>query len=90
MVCDVAINDTHSQKALTLPIDAVLLDADNQNFVWKAEDGKARKQLVKVGGFTSGTQLIVSEGLEQGDSVIVRGQQKVSSGTPVVNIDSEK
>lgn len=90
MVCDVAIDNAQSHQALTLPIDAVLLDADNQNFVWIADEGKARKQIVKVGGFTSGTQLIINEGLEQGDSVIVKGQQKVSNGTPVINIDSEK
>lgn len=90
MVCDVTIDNAQAQHALTLPIDAVLLDADNQNFVWIAKNGKAHKQIVRVGGFTSSTQLIINEGLEQGDSVIVRGQQKVSNGTPVVNIDSEK
>ncbi len=89
MVCDVAIDNAQAERVLTVPIDAVLLDADNRNFVWVDDQGKARKQIVRVGGFTSGTRLIVEEGLAQGDSVIVNGQQKVSSGTPVVNISNK-
>lgn len=84
MVCDVSIDNASAANVLTVPIDAVLLDSDNRQFVWLARDGSARKQVVKVTDFTSGTRLIVDEGLAQGDSVIVNGQQKVSEGTPII------
>lgn len=90
MICDVAMASTDGRTVKVVPIDAVLLDADNQNFVWLEKDGKAEKRIVTVEGMTGGTQLIVTSGLEAGDSVIVSGQQKVSQGTRVVNIANTK
>lgn len=86
MICDVALENGAATRELTVPIDAVLLDADNHQFVWVAVDGKAQKRKVEIDGITSGTRLAVKSGLAQGEQVIVAGQQKVSSGTPVVTV----
>lgn len=70
---------------VTLPSQAVLLGADNRQFVWIVQNGKAvRKEVVadelSVNGVT------VKSGLVIGDSVIVAGMQKVSTGTAVTAI----
>lgn len=85
MICNVAMALDSAECVLSLPSDAVLLDADNRNFVWLATGGKAEKRIVTVDGMTSGTRIIISSGLAVGDFVIVSGQQKVSQGTRVAN-----
>lgn len=86
MICNVSLSPDSAEHVLTLPVDAVLLDADNRNFVWIAVNGKAEKRIVVTSGMTDGTRLIISSGLLSGDSVIVSGQQKVSQGTRIANI----
>lgn len=90
MICDVVLDlpsadGKDSSKAIVLPNSAVLLDSDNQNFVWLAKNGVARKQIVSVAGMVD-NGLVISGGLASGDSVIVAGQQKVGNGTKVVPI----
>lgn len=86
MICDVAMTSDSARTVMVVPVDAVLLDANNQNFVWLAKNGEAHKQIVGVSGMTAGTRLIVDSGLAAGDSVIVSGQQKVSEGTKITSV----
>lgn len=86
MICDVTLQADSAENVLTVPADAVLLDADNRNFVWLSADGKADKRIVATDGMTAGSRIIITSGLAPGDSVIVSGQQKVSQGTRVINI----
>lgn len=79
-VADSAIN---SRGAIVLPPQAVLLSADNRNFVWLANSGKARMRYIKQGGITA-DGIIVSSGINPGDSVITAGMQKISNGTEIV------
>ncbi|MDE6368721.1 MAG: hypothetical protein K2K94_05735, partial [Muribaculaceae bacterium] len=67
---------------VTLPSQAVLLSADNQQFVWIVKDGKAMRKNV-VADELSVDGVTVKSGLSAGDSVIVAGMQKVSTGTIV-------
>lgn len=83
MICEVSVENATPRSVVVVPAEAVLLDAENQNFVWIAKDGAAHKRIVGVGGLTPSTRIIISSGLAAGDSVIVAGQQKVSDGTPV-------
>ena len=48
-------------------------------------DGRVCRQDVKTGGF-AGKGVLISEGLQEGDLVIVRGYQKVSSGMEVQTV----
>lgn len=96
MICDVNLEkapagaddeaSTPATNAFTLPQDAVLVDADNQNFVWMVSCGVADKRIVGVEGITD-NGVVVSSGITAGDSVITSGQQKVSRGTPIRVID---
>lgn len=83
---DGLINDTPalSGQQVTLPSQAVLLGADNRQFVWTVKDGKALRKYVEADEL-SADGVIVKSGLAAGDSVIVAGMQKVSTGTEVVD-----
>lgn len=84
MICDVTLEGVTPRQAIVLPLSAVLLDADNQNFVWLSVNGHASKRIVKADGITD-AGIVISSGITAGDSIIVAGQQKVSEGTPVIN-----
>lgn len=70
-------------RSVVLPSRAVLLSADNRNFVWIVRDGKAERRYVTIGGFADSGAVSLSDGVAAGDSVIVAGMGKVSTGTPV-------
>lgn len=82
MICDVRLLSETPDQAIVLPNSAVLLDADNQNFVWLAVNGVARKRTVGISRMVD-SGIVISSGLEDGDSVIVNGQQKVSENSKV-------
>lgn len=77
-------NDSSSVTSsdVTLPSQAVLLSSDNHQFVWIVKNGKAVRKEVTADELSS-NGVIVKSGLAPGDSVIVAGMQKVSTGTRV-------
>lgn len=66
----------------TLPSQAILLNADNRQFVWIIKNGKAERRFVTSDEFST-DGITVKSGITKGDSVIVAGMQKVSTGTKV-------
>lgn len=83
MVCDARLGGMAAQPtAIMLPATVVQIDIDNRPFVWTAVDGKAKKAYIGVGR-NAGSDVIVLNGLANGDKVIVKGQQKVSEGTAI-------
>ncbi|MDE6079955.1 MAG: efflux RND transporter periplasmic adaptor subunit [Duncaniella sp.] len=86
MLCNVTLTDNETHHELVLPVGAVLLDSDNNTFVWLDEGGKSVKRPVKLGGYTN-NGVIIAEGISKGESVIVKGMQKVSEGMAVEPID---
>ena len=67
--------------AIIVPANAILINKDGK-FVWVEEDGRATRRMIQISGY-SGNGVIVSEGLQSGDRVIVEGYQKVSEGMKV-------
>jgi RND family efflux transporter MFP subunit len=67
--------------AIIVPANAILINKDG-NFVWVEEDGRATRRMIQISGY-SGNGVIVNEGLQSGDRVIVEGYQKVSEGMKV-------
>ena len=89
MICSVAITEqvnSAQKQAIVLPAQSVLLSADNQRFVWLAKNGKAEKRIVEIAGMNA-EGIVIGSGLQAGDSVIVKGMQKVSTGTAVTPIN---
>jgi RND family efflux transporter MFP subunit len=68
-------------KGIVVPANAVLINQEGK-FVWVVEDGRATRRNITLSGY-SGTGVIVSEGLQIGDKVIVEGYPKVSEGMKV-------
>lgn len=84
MLCTVKLmGDSASAPAIVLPSQAVLLSADNRNFVWLASKGKAERRFVESGTITA-SGIEIASGLTRGDTVITAGMQKVSTGTPII------
>lgn len=75
-------SSTVKQSEIILPSQAVLLSSDNHQFVWVVKNGKAQRKDV-VADELSANGVYVRSGLVAGDSVIVAGMQKVSTGTEV-------
>lgn len=75
-------SDTSSTMGFSVPSQAVLLDSDNSHFVWIIKDGVAYRKLVTVDELVDNGVLITG-GIERGDSIIVEGMRKVGTGTPV-------
>lgn len=79
MVCDVYTAENSESSVIMLPANIIQINFDNRKFVWVDEDGAAKRVFVEIGECV-GENVIITNGLSQGDKVIVEGQQKVSSG----------
>lgn len=80
MVCKINLMENLSPQMI-IPAAALLTGSEGR-YLWLVKDGRAARQAVKTGGF-AGKGVIITEGLEEGDLVIVKGYQKVSSGMEV-------
>lgn len=70
------------EKAIKIPQRAVQSSPQGQSVMVVDGEGKVAPRPIKVGGM-SGTDWIVSEGLKEGDRVIVNGLQKAKPGAVV-------
>lgn len=88
MVCKVRIannNDVACDTNTNVDIASRAVQIDNQGkrYVWVVEDGKAVQRYITIADLSK-NGVLVSEGLHQGDKVIVDGMLKVSTGTNVI------
>lgn len=82
MVCSVKIWDQAEGTSLVVPNKAVQVSADDKRFVWKVQDGKVTAVQVRIGALTD-DGIVIEEGLNDGDEIVVDGYQKVSEGMKV-------
>lgn len=71
-----------NEQALTVPQQAVQRGPEGGFVMVVGDDGKAAVRQVKTGS-AQGNKWIVTDGLKNGDKVIVEGVQKVKPGAPV-------
>ena len=69
------------EQIIAVPLYTVISRNDEQ-FVYVAKDGVARKRAVKT-GFTEGWQILIRSGLEHGEKVIIQGHRTVGDGQKV-------
>lgn len=81
MVCNVQLWPGESEfvPQHVLPVNAVINMSDNQKYVWVIRDGVAHRRKVSVGMYTT-DGIIIQNGLNDGDFVVVEGQSKLSEG----------
>ena len=78
---NVALEAGTPDEKVVVPQAALIADQQGV-YVFVVEDGKAVVKRVKPGG-ESGTGIIVDQGLDGGEDVIVEGLQGVRPGAPV-------
>lgn len=86
MLCNVTVSRPDTTEVIVVPIESILLDESNRTFVWVDLDGKAHKEVVKLGNYLPGG-VVVESGLADGTKLIVSGQQKVSEGMAVTSVN---
>jgi len=74
------------KQALAVPLYAVI-SRDKEQFVYVEENGAARKKAVRT-GFLEGWRVLITDGLNAGDKVIVEGHRSVEDGQKVKVVKS--
>lgn len=81
MVARLNLSTGVSKAVVAVPTDA-LLERDGQYTAFLVEDGKAKEVQVKV-GVTSGELTEAKEGINDGDTIILKGNRLVAEGQKV-------
>ncbi|MDA3080028.1 MULTISPECIES: efflux RND transporter periplasmic adaptor subunit [unclassified Campylobacter] len=83
----VKVGGFHQKNGAKLPQIAVLQDLSNP-FVYVVENGKIAKKIVKVISQTA-TEAIISEGINDGDLVVIDNFKKIRVGLDVAPLNEE-
>ena len=84
MLCEV-IFQTNCPDVLTVPVTAIMKGAGETLYVWIKKDGVAKRFDVHTGR-THGSRIEIISGINENDSLIVRGMQKLSEGSKVITL----
>ena len=84
LLAEIKIEEYAEENVITIPLEYILQEVDGTEFIYvasKAEDGnyRAEKRYVTIGEATEG-DVIITEGLSPGESVIFKGARNVSNG----------
>ena len=82
MICKVLLSGDADVSEIVVPFHAIQIAADGNKYVWLADDGIAKRRHVKTGNLTN-NGIIVTDGLTEGDKLIIEGFQKVSEGSKI-------
>ncbi|MCG6963241.1 MAG: efflux RND transporter periplasmic adaptor subunit [Acidobacteria bacterium] len=88
MFASVALETAVHHDALVIPKSSLVLDSLGDT-VYIKDGGVARRREVKL-GFREGSAVEVLGGLEEGNDVIVLGQEGLSDGTPVATATEQR
>ncbi|HEV7380301.1 MAG TPA: efflux RND transporter periplasmic adaptor subunit [Dyadobacter sp.] len=83
MIADAEIATGQSVDAITVPTKAVIRDADDITYVYVANgENKVTRKRITASGL-KGDDVVISNGLQSGDRVVVSGQTKLKDGATV-------
>lgn len=77
---DITINSV--ENALTLPIESLHYDSENNPYVFTVENGVAHEREITT-GIQSNTDIEITEGLEEGEAIITSSIEEIEDGTEV-------
>ena len=87
MMVKATIVTNRARRVVTVPIDTLVYEGDELSiFVYSRETSEAVRRKIKLGRFFA-RRVIVEEGIDPGEPVIVSGQGFVSDGTTVRLVD---
>jgi membrane fusion protein (multidrug efflux system) len=81
MLAILRITDYKNDKAITIPLN-VIQKAETGDYVFIAENGKAKRVNIKTGKYADGKAEILS-GLKAGDQLIIKGMQDLDDGDTI-------
>ncbi|ALJ06283.1 hypothetical protein APS56_14570 [Pseudalgibacter alginicilyticus] len=82
MISTIKINTGNTVNVISIPSENVVRDANNILYVFMVKNNKAIKKRVSLGNF-KGNEVIVTEGLAIGDSVVIAGNKNLKDGQTV-------
>ncbi|GAA3990110.1 efflux RND transporter periplasmic adaptor subunit [Mucilaginibacter dorajii] len=83
MMSDIKISTGKTVDAIAIPAEAVVRDADDITYVFVVnDDHKAIRKRVATGGLLI-NEVVITNGLQAGDKVIIAGQNKLKDGQAV-------
>ena len=83
MIAETKISTGQSVAAITVPTKAVIRDADDVTYVYVASvDNKVVRKRITASGL-KGDDVVISDGLQSGDRVVITGQTKLKDGAAI-------
>jgi membrane fusion protein, multidrug efflux system len=84
MVCTAVVKGLEKSSGLVIPNQAVLVDETGRNYVYRLDriGNKASVRYIKLGELLQ-NGIRITEGLSEGDSIVVAGQYKLVDGAAV-------
>ncbi len=82
MISKIKINTGNKVNVITVPSESVVRDANNILYVFVVKENKAIRTRVSLGSF-KGNEVIVTNGLSIGDSVVIAGNKNLKDGQTV-------
>lgn len=84
MISNVEINPNRVVPALSIPANAVVRDADDITYVYVMNgEKKVLKKRVTVGSLIGSKEVIIKEGLNKDERIVIEGQTKLHDGSEV-------
>lgn len=84
MIADIKINTGKIQNLIIIPSNAVLRSPDNINYVFIAKPNNiAFKKRVNISGVTGNNHVIIKDGIQVGDKLIIEGYTRLEDGMPI-------
>jgi len=85
MMCNVKVflGEHQGDNEIVIPIKAVQENSEGEKFVWKVVGDHAERCKVMLGNVVENS-VVITEGLSDGDKVVIEGYQKISQDTKIV------
>lgn len=88
MFARVSLILAQDKNALLVPAEAVL-EEEGKDFVYSVAEGKAQKRAV-VKGWAQDSLVAITQGLQEGEKIVVAGQHRLKPGTKVRVLEEKK
>ncbi|MFD2968765.1 efflux RND transporter periplasmic adaptor subunit [Sphingobacterium bambusae] len=84
MLTQTSVQTGKSDQVIHIPASAIIKGEDNVSYVFLVTDkNKALRKRVELGSITGKNSVIIKQGLQQGDRLVVNGQAKLKDGSSV-------
>lgn len=83
MVCSVSVSPADGIEEIAIPLRALQKSGEGRSFVWKVQGDSVVRAEVQPGRFVE-NGVAVSEGLVEGDRIVIDGMQKIGQGSKVI------